>query len=99
VGGYFAGLNPRRSAEFSFLLGLVTLSAATVYKSYKSGAAMFAVFGWPHILLGCIVAAITAAISVKFLVNYLSQHGLVAFAVYRLILAAVLGLLIYRGFF
>jgi undecaprenyl-diphosphatase len=99
VGGYFAGLNPRRSAEFSFLLGLVTLTAATVYKSYKSGAAMLAVFGVPHILLGCIVAAITAAVAVKFLVNYLTQHGLVAFAVYRFILAGVLGLLLARGFF
>ena len=99
VGGYFAGLNPRRSAEFSFLLGLVTLTAATVYKSARSGTAMLAVFGWPHILLGCVVAAITAAISVKFLVNYLSRHGLVAFAIYRVILAGVLGLLLARGFF
>ena len=99
VGGYFAGLNPRRSAEFSFLLGLVTLTAATLYKSYKSGAAMLAVFGVPHILLGCIVAAITAAVAVKFLVNYLTRHGLVAFAIYRLILAGVLGLLLAKGFF
>lgn len=99
VGGYFVGLNPRRSAEFSFLLGLVTLTAATVYKSAKSGTAMLTVFGWPNILLGCVVAAITAALSVKFLVNYLSRHGLVAFAIYRVILAGVLGLLLARGFF
>lgn len=99
VGGYFAGLNPRRSAEFSFLLGLVTLTAATLYKSYRSGAAMLAVFGWPHILLGCVVAALTAAVAVKFLVNFLTQHGLIAFAVYRLALAGLLGLLLARGFF
>lgn len=99
VGGYFAGLNPRRSAEFSFLLGLVTLTAATVFKSYKSGAAMIAVFGIPHILLGCLIAAITAAVAVKFLVNYLTRHGLVAFAIYRFALAGVLGLLLARGFF
>jgi undecaprenyl-diphosphatase len=60
---------------------------------------MLTVFGWPHILLGCVVASITAALSVKFLVNYLSRHGLAAFAVYRLILAGVLGLLLARGFF
>lgn len=90
VGGYVAGLDPRRSAEFSFLLGFVTLTAATVFKSYKSGAAMIEVFGWPHVLLGCVVAAVTAAIAVKFLVGWLSRHGMVLFAYYRLVFAAVL---------
>ncbi len=98
VGGYFAGLDPRRSAEFSFLLGFVTLSAATVFKSYKSGAAMIQVFGWSHVLLGAIIAAITAAISVRFLVGWLTRHGLAAFAWYRLGVAAVLGGLLAGGF-
>jgi undecaprenyl-diphosphatase len=90
VGGYFAGFEPRRAAEFSFLLGFVTLAAATAFKSYQSGAVMIRVFGWSHVLLGCVVAAVTAAIAVKFLVHFLSRHGLAAFAVYRLALAAVL---------
>lgn len=90
VGGYFAGLDPKRSAEFSFLLGFVTLSAASLYKSLKSGAAMVQVFGVPHVLLGGVVAAITAAISVRFLVHWLTRHGLGIFAWYRLIVAAVL---------
>ena len=90
VGGYFAGLDPRKAAEFSFLLGLATLTAATLYKSYKSGAAMIEVFGWPHVLLGCVVAAVTAAVSIRFLIHYLTRHGLGLFAVYRLVTAAVL---------
>jgi undecaprenyl-diphosphatase len=90
IGGYIAGLDPRRSAEFSFLLGLVTLSAATVFKGYKSGGAMIEVFGWPHVLVGCVVAAITAALAVKFLVGWLSRHGMILFAYYRLAFAAVL---------
>lgn len=98
VGGYFAGLNPRRAAEFSFLLGLITLTAATVYKSYKSGAAMLAVFGWHNIALGCVVAALTAVVAVRFLVNYLSSHGLFAFAVYRFVIAGVLGVMLYLGY-
>jgi undecaprenyl-diphosphatase len=88
VGCYFADLDPKRSAEFSFLLGFVTLTAASVYKSYQSGAAMIAVFGWPHVLLGCVVAAVAAAIAVRFFVGWLSRHGLGLFAYYRLILAA-----------
>jgi undecaprenyl-diphosphatase len=95
VGGYFAGLDPRRSAEFSFLLGFVTLTAASAYKSLKSGGAMIQVFGWPHVLLGCVVAAITAAICVRFLVRWLTRHGLGLFAWYRLGLAAVLAFMFY----
>lgn len=94
VGGYFAGLDARRAAEFSFLLGFVTLTAATVYKSYKGGAAMIQVFGWSNVLLGAAVAAVTAALSVRFLVGWLTRHGLAAFAWYRLVLAAALAVLL-----
>ncbi len=90
VGGYLAGLDPRRSAEFSFLLGFVTLTAATLFKSYKSGGAMIEVFGWSHVLLGCLVATVTAALAVKFLVGWLSRHGMAAFAWYRIGFAALL---------
>lgn len=95
VGGYFAGLDPRRAAEFSFLLGFVTLSAASAFKSYKSGAAMIEVFGWSNVLLGMIVAAVTAAICVRFLVHWLAHYGLALFAWYRLALAAVLAVVFY----
>jgi undecaprenyl-diphosphatase len=95
VGGYFVGLEPKRAAEFSFLLGFVTLAAASVYKSYKSGAAMIAVFGWPHVLLGGVVAAVTAAICVRFLVSWLTRHGLAIFAWYRIAVAIVLGAVFY----
>jgi undecaprenyl-diphosphatase len=96
VGGYFAGLDPRRSAEFSFLLGFVTLSAASVYKSAQSGAAMIQVFGWSHVLVGAVVAAITAAVCVRWLVGWLTQHGLAAFAYYRLGFAVLLAILFLR---
>lgn len=95
VGGYFAGLNPRRAAEFSFLLGFVTLSAASCYKAIKSGGAVIQVFGWSHALLGGVVAAVTAALCVRFLVHWLTRHGLAVFAWYRLVLAAVLGAVFY----
>lgn len=95
VGGYFVGLDPRRSAEFSFLLGFVTLSAASLYKGYRSGGAMIQVFGWSNVVLGAVVAAITAALCVRFLVRWLTRHGLALFAWYRLAVAAVLGAVFY----
>jgi undecaprenyl-diphosphatase len=97
VGARLVGLGPRAAAEFSFLLGLVTLTAATAYKSWSSGAGMVAAFGWPHILLGCAVATVTAALSVKFLVNWLVKHGLMLFVWYRLALAVVLTALLAKG--
>lgn len=90
VGGYLAGLNPAKAAEFSFLVGLPTLGGAAIYKGYKSGPAMIEVFGWSSVLLGGLVAAISAALAVKFLVHFIGRHGLAVFAYYRLALAVVL---------
>jgi undecaprenyl-diphosphatase len=95
VGGYFAGLTPAKSAEFSFLVGLPVLAGAAVIKGARSGAAMIEVFGWPNVLLGIAVAAVSAAVAVKFLVAFLNRQGLEAFAVYRLILAALLAAVFY----
>jgi undecaprenyl-diphosphatase len=90
VGGYFNGLSPAKAAEFSFLVGLPTLAGAAFLKAYKSGAAMIAVFGWIHVILGALVAAVSAALAVKFLVGYLARHGLGIFAFYRILLAILL---------
>lgn len=90
VGGYFAGLSPARAAEFSFLVGLPVLGGAAVYKGFRSGSAMIAVFGWPEMVLGAVVAAISAAAAVRFLIAYLARYGLGIFAAYRLVLALVL---------
>lgn len=90
VGGYLAGLSPAKAAEFSFLVGLPTLGGAALYKSLKTGPAMIEVFGWTNVLLGAAVAAVSAALAVKFLVHVLSRYGLSFFAYYRLTLAAVL---------
>jgi undecaprenyl-diphosphatase len=51
---------------------------------------MIEVFGWSNVLVGCVVAAVTAALAVKFLVGWLSRHGMILFAYYRLAFAAVL---------
>lgn len=90
VGGYFAGLSPARSAEFSFLVGLPVLGGAAAYKMMKAGPSLFQVFGWSEMLLGAGVAAVSAAFAIKFFVGYLGRNGLGVFAVYRVVLALVL---------
>jgi undecaprenyl-diphosphatase len=98
--GYFIGLRPRAAAEFSFLLGVPTLGAACVYKLYKDlyshdGARMVKTLGPTPILVGVVVAAVSAAIAVKWLVGFLNRRGMSPFGWYRLVLAAaMLGLIV-----
>jgi undecaprenyl-diphosphatase len=87
VGGYIAGLSPAHAAEFSFLLGLITLSAASGYKFATDGAEMLSALHIGPVLLGCAVAFVSAALAVKWFVGYLSKHGLAVFAWYRIVLA------------
>jgi undecaprenyl-diphosphatase len=89
VGGYLAGLSPKNAAEFSFLLGLITLSAASGYKMVTDGPQMIRALEFGPVIVGCLVAFISAALAVKWLVSYLSRHGLALFAWYRIILAIV----------
>jgi undecaprenyl-diphosphatase len=95
IGGYLVRLSPSKAAEFSFLLGLVTLSAASIYKGYKVGLPLTDAFGWWIPLLGCLIAAVSAALAVKWMVNYLGKHGLALFGYYRIVLAAVLAVVFY----
>ena len=76
VGGYFAGLSRRHAAEFSFLLGLITLTAAAGYKALTKGQALIENLEYGPMLFGCLIAGISAALSVHWLVGYLSKHGL-----------------------
>ena len=87
VGGYMAGLSPAHAAEFSFLLGLITLSAASGYTVLKDGPEMVQGLSLGPVLVGCLVAFVAAALAIKWLVAYLSKHGLALFAWYRIGLA------------
>ena len=89
VGGYLVGLKPARAAEFSFLLGLITLSAAAAFKVLTDGAQLLAGLALGPVLLGIAVATVSAMLAVKWLVGFLQTFGLVPFAIYRLVLAAV----------
>jgi undecaprenyl-diphosphatase len=101
VGGMLVGMRPRHAAEFSFLLGLPTLTGACVYKGAKNlmgeGPDMIETLGIVPLIVGFITATVAAALAVKWLVAFLNKHGLAAFGWYRLVLCAVLGTMIYAG--
>lgn len=105
TGGMFAGLRPRAAAEFSFLLGLPTLLAATLLSLAVNlkdslsgqGTSIFQQFSPGAMLAGVLAAALSAVVAVKWLVAFLTRHGLTVFAWYRLGLAAVLALAFATG--
>ncbi len=87
LGGLWAGLSLVAAVEFSFLLGLITLSAATALDTLKYGGDILALYGWQAPLIGLVTAFISAAVAVKWLVGYLQKHPLSLFGYYRIALA------------
>ena len=98
VGGYVVGLRPAKAAEFSFLLGLVTLTAAAGYKVVTKGHQMAEHLSAGPVLIGCLIAGVSAALSVRWLVGYLSRRGLAVFGWYRIFLSIVIFVLLWIGF-
>lgn len=97
LGGLVAGLSMAAAVEFSFLLGLITLSAATAYDFMKYGENMVAEIGWGPMLAGTFMSWLSAVIAVKWMVNYLKQHGLAIFGWYRIAAAIIMLVLILNG--
>ena len=97
LGGSLLGLSLPAAVEFSFLLGLLTLGAATSYSALKHGEEMLAAFGPEPLVIGFVASAISAAVSVKWLVGWLQSRGLEIFAFWRIGLAAVVSALLLAG--
>jgi len=82
------------AVEFSFLLGLMTLGAATLFETAKDGSAVVDAYGWFTPLVGLVFAFIFAALAVKWMVTWLQTRSLAIFGWERLTVAAIsIGLL------
>jgi len=97
LGGLAGGLSMIAAVEFSFLLGLVTLGAATAYKALDSGAAMLDAYGGAELATGFLAAWIAAVVSVKWMVAWLSTRGLGVFGWWRLGAAGAVSVLLLTG--
>ena len=75
--------------EFSFLLGLATLSAATLYDLSKSGSNLVSDYGIVTPILGTVVAFATAFVAARWLVTTLRTQPLSIFGWYRIGIAAL----------
>jgi len=88
IGGLFTGLDRKTAAEFSFLLAVPTMFAATVLDITKSRE-MIMRGGYITLFVGSVLSFLFAVIAVKFLVNYVKKHDFRVFGIYRIVLSAI----------
>ena len=84
IAGVLVGLSLRAAVEFSFLLGLITLSAATVFAGLSDGQELIDNFGYLTPLVGLVVAFVSAVAAVRWMVAWLNDRGFEIFGWYRL---------------
>jgi undecaprenyl-diphosphatase len=90
LAGLVVGLDMVAAAEFSFLLALPTLGAATLYSAYKQWHELMQAAGPLGLAVGLIVSGVVAALAVKAFVKWLTRHGMIPFGIYRIVAAGAL---------
>ena len=98
AGGQVAGMSRASALEFSFFLSIPTMAAATLYTLYKSlrgkgenpiGVAQIDAHGWIVLAIGFVVSFIVAYGSVAWFMGYVRKRGFAPFAIYRIIVGAL----------
>jgi undecaprenyl-diphosphatase len=100
LGGLAVGLRPRAAAEFSFLLGLPTLGAACAYsllKLLRQDGGIELLGGIMPVAVGVIVAAVSAAFAISWLVAFIGRGGFLWCGLWRILLAALVGWMLWSG--
>lgn len=95
MGGVALGLSRKAIVEFSFLLAIPTMAAATGLDLIKNAPA----FTWVQfqlLAIGFIVSFAVAILGIKFLLSFIQKHNFVWFGVYRITLTLVFWLLVLR---
>lgn len=88
------GLSLPAAVEFSFLLGFVTLGAATAYETVDRGGQIVDAYGVLAPVAGFVAAFVAAVVAIRWMVAYLERGSLSVFGWYRLGMAAVAGALL-----
>jgi len=89
IGGLAMGISRQAMVEFTFLLAIPTMLAATGYDLVRSvGAFSLANFG--HLALGFIFAFLAAWVTIKWLMRFISRHDFTSFGAYRIAVALLM---------
>ena len=88
IGGLLAGMRRVAIVEFSFLLAVPTMLAATGYDLLKSADA-FVLDDFGLLALGFCTAFVVALLSMRFLIRIVRRYTFIPFGIYRIALAAL----------
>ncbi|WP_457644234.1 undecaprenyl-diphosphate phosphatase [Persephonella sp.] len=88
IGGLLLGLDRKTAAEFSFLLAVPTMFAATSYDILKNYH-HFHIENWLTMVTGFITAFLFAVVAIKLFINFVSRYNFIPFGVYRIVLGSV----------
>lgn len=94
VGGILNGCNKRQATEFSFLLAIPTMLAATAYDLLKNAAAIDQQ-GLFFLGIGGLTAFVSAWFAVKVFLNIVTRYGFAGFGYYRIFVGAAFLVLLY----
>jgi undecaprenyl-diphosphatase len=94
------GLSRPAATEFSFLVSIPTMFAASgweILKELRHDSGATAQENWSMVLLGFTVSAVVSFIAVKWLLRYIQTHTFIAFGYYRIALAILIAILLLRS--
>jgi undecaprenyl-diphosphatase len=86
IGGLSTGLNRSTATEFSFLLAVPTMMAASTLDIYKSRE-YISQTGTLTLVIGTVLSFIFAMLAIKFLINFVKKHDFTGFGIYRICLS------------
>lgn len=88
LGGLALGMKRRATVEFSFLLAVPTMIAATTIDLWKNGAS-FASSEWGVLSVGFVTAFLVAILAVRFFLRFVETNTFIAFGIYRILIAVL----------
>ena len=97
IGGQIVGNSRKEAAEFSFLLAVPTMFAASALKLLKNKDLIFQM-DLKLIAVGNIVAFVVAILAIKFFIAFLTKYGFRVFGFYRIIVGALILILLQMGY-
>lgn len=97
IGGRLFGLSREKAAEFSFILAIPTLGAATLYKLFKIHSTIDG-SQTSNLLIGVFLSFVFSVAAIKFFISFVNKYGFKYFGYYRIAAGLTVLVLNYRGY-